>query len=475
MFSEIHEDVLVGHIINKGRDAFIECSDIINGDHLSGRTAMFWNLAQMIFDDHDAPEKLTWTMLLSKAQANGCEREIRDNAEYFKRIKKIQVSDKEFLSACKKITLNGIKWDLIGKHQLSEKELKELSSDCSIEELIATSEKHIFDYTNKLLRFEEDGGLIGDGLWEYLENLGQNPGTLMGISSGYGILDQLIGGGFGRGRCDFIMSRFGRGKSSLLANIGMHVSGNGIPVLALDTEMSRYDHGIRIVSNLTGLTMDEIKYGRFYQDSFTRDAIKDAALQVVSSPFYYRVVAGMDFSEILAYIRKWVVKKVSIDENGRTNDALCIYDYFKLQNTKDLSKNIAEHQALGFQLQEMITTMIKCDISSLNFAQLNRAGEDDTTLQAIGASDRLGQYASSVSLWQDKTNDEITRDGVSAGNMKLSLLKTRYGMGTRDKDYISYNFQRDINRITEVDLASNLAKKKSSKIEDEDTQNIPEL
>lgn len=471
---EIEEDVLVAHLINNGRDAFIESSDIIKSEHLSGRTALFWNLCEMIFNDHDAPEKLTWTTLLSKAHANGFDKEIRENAEYFKKVKKIHVSDKEFLKACKKITLNGVKWDLVGKHQLSEKELIELPNDCSIEEIIATSEKHIFDYTSNLIKFEDNGGLIGEGATEFLENLGTNPRTMMGISTGYPIFDQLLGGGLLKGDVNFIAGRMGTGKSSHVDNIGLHISSNQIPVLVLDTELMKYMHQLRLISNMTGVPMQQIKNGSYYQDPFLKNAIIDAGEQLANLPFYFRIVAGMDFSEILAYIRKWIVKNVGFDSNGNTNDCLIIYDYMKLFSSSRLKNNIAEHQELGYMLMDLITLVSRYNTHCLSFAQLNRDGEDNVSLKTIGASDRIAQYAGSVSLWQEKNNDEISKDGIQNGCMKISVLKARHGPGSGD-DYISYRFDREINRIKEVDLGSNLAKKSSIKRNDPDTENIPEL
>lgn len=471
-YSEAAENALIGQLINKGRDAYIDASDIIRVEHLAPRTALLFNLFQSIFEDHDAPDIASWGTLKTRAEINGCSKELSSCIDYLKDVKRYDLSHKEFIKTCKLITLLGIRRDLHDKHSAAQIALDSLPQDASVEEIIAASEKPIFDYTSGLIRFDDDGGLIGEGAYEFIESLGLNPRTLMGISTGYGIFDQLIGGGAQRGDANIILSRFGKGKSSLGDNIGLHTSKNDIKVLSLDTEMKRERHILRIVSNMTGISMNELKNGSYHRDPFLKTAALDAANELSVLPFYYRVVAGMDFSEIVSYIRKWIVKEVGVNDEGKTNDCLIIYDYFKLADSKSLGKNVAEYQALGFQLMEFINMIIRHDASAICFAQLNRQGDEETTTQAIGASDRIGQYAGSVSFWQEKGNDEKSKDGIQNGNMKMSILKARDGQGTGE-DYISYKFEREINRITEVDLGSNLEKKASLKRED-DTE-IPPL
>ena len=52
-----------------------------------------------------------------------------------------------------------------------------------------------------------------------------------------------------------------------------------------------------------------------------------AAKQLNNIPYKYITIAGKSFEETLSIMRRWIVKEVGFDENGRTNPCMIIYDY----------------------------------------------------------------------------------------------------------------------------------------------------
>ena len=73
---------------------------------------------------------------------------------------------------------------------------------------------------------------------------------MIGISTGFPAYDEAIGGGLRRKCVDLVAARPKVGKSMFGDAVAMHVSKNlGIPVLVLDTEMSKEDHLNRMLAN----------------------------------------------------------------------------------------------------------------------------------------------------------------------------------------------------------------------------------
>jgi len=471
---ETEQKVLVSKLINDGRDSFIDATEFINSDHLDGVPALAWNLAHSIFEDHDAPEKLTWTMLCSRASSLGCLDDLKANSEYFREAAKIKVGDIEFLKACKKILINGMKRDLIKEHQLTEKDLEELPLDASFLEVFSTSEKRISEYISKVSQAEEEDSLVGDGAREYMEHLGTNPRSIAGLSTGFPIYDNVIGGGLQRKDINFIAARPKCGKSSIGVNVGLHMSRRNIPVLFMDSEMSKQRNVNRIIANMTAVPQNAIKTGQYYADPFLRNAVLDASDELSSYPFHYKSIKGMDFDEIIAYIKRWVVKKVGFDSNGITNDAVIVYDYFKLMDAAEL-KTASETQLLGFKLMKLHDVISKYDLYNLSFGQQNRQGEDSNSSTTVANSDRIVMYSASIGLFQKKTREDVNRDGPQKGNRKLSIRDCRDGEGTGDEHFISYNFQGDINRISEIELTNMFGRKGKNDANEEDDSEIPDL
>lgn len=247
---------------------------------------------------------------------------------------------------------------------------------------------------------------------------------------------------------DFIITK-NCGKSSLAINDALHVSHLGVPVLYLDTEMSKDGQMPRILASLAGISTSEIEKSEFINSSHKVEKVRRSAEKLKCLPFYYRRIAGKPFDEILSIIRRWIVQDVRMS-SGRVADCLVIYDYFKLMDTGDLDK-LSEHQALGFQIQSLADLCSKYSFPVSAYVQMNRDGITKDSTDIISQSDRLLWLCSSLALLKRKTLEEIMTAGPENGNTKLIVTQDqRYGPGMDEGDWINLAFDKSKCSIKEV-------------------------
>jgi replicative DNA helicase len=273
--------------------------------------------------------------------------------------------------------------------------------------------------------------------------------------------DEATGGGFRRKSICLIAARTGVGKSVIATNVALSVSmKHKIPVLYLDTEMDIADQRNRMLANLSGVEINQIARGKFARSIMEKSKIIDAANQLKEIPYHYISIAGQPFDNILNIAKRWIHQHVGFDENGKTNDCLIIYDYFKLMSSAGLSAAMQEYQALGFQINKMHDFFVKYDVPCLSFVQLNRENE-------VAQSDRLLWLATTVAKFEQKSGEEVADDGEMNGNRKLTIVKARHGSGLDYGDYINLRMAGKYAKLKELHTRNEL-KSGVANAEDED-------
>lgn len=336
----------------------------------------------------------------------------------------------------------------------SHEKLTEFSGDESIDEIYAAMETPIVDFA--MSSDEEETQLLYGEIEEYVKYLEENECDFVGISTGFPIIDKLMGGGIRRKAISLWGCRTGGGKSIMAGMIARHNAKQGIPVLIIDTEMSAEDLMSRGLAAQSMTHISEIEHGKF-QDNATR--VNIAAKELKDYPIYYRSVAGKSFDELLSIARRWILKVVGTTD-GVTNDCLIIYDYFKLMDSAEMD-GLQEYQALGFQISKLHNFCFKYDVPVQAFVQTNR--ED-----SVSQSDRLQWLASSVSIFTDKTEEEINEDGAEYGNMKFRSLKQRFGPGLAPWDYVTMDKVGHLATIKELGTNTDIQMSKQKDDEDEE-------
>lgn len=329
----------------------------------------------------------------------------------------------------------------------SRQRLHEISGNESLNEILALAENPIFDFTSKLNGAGEGPIHIADGGRAWLENVLANPADTIGIPSPFAKYNALIGGGFRRKSISIIGARPKQGKTIFCDNVCLHVAGKlGIPVYNADTEMTQEEHLARILAHATNIDSLKIEMGRV--SPAQADALRRAMDWLETIPYYYESVIDKTFEEQIASMRRWVIKRVGVDGDGRRNPALVVYDYLQLTDPGGFHGDFKEYQLLGFQMVALHRLSARCDVPILSMLQVNREGIDKETTAVAAGSDRIIWKCANFSILKKKTEEEVA-EHPDAGRLKLINLIARHGPGGLLGDYINVGFDGATSRMYE--------------------------
>lgn len=443
------ERAVLAGLLQYGDEAYVEISGILDENSFgdNNNQVVFKCLRSIIEDERkvDLPSIIAAAEKLNLTESISTEQEIKyinslktfyiepENVFQFA----VQIKKYEFARSIKR-TLNQV------SHRIDN-----ITGEESVDEIISLLE----DPVSEFLR-EDTGGdkpeILGENIFEYLQFLEDNQCDIVGIPTGYKRWDEAIGGGLRRGCVDLIGARSKTGKSMFADGAAANITRTGIPVLMLDTEMGNTDHIHRILGALSEVETKEIEKGTFANDPDKKERVYEAAKELEGLPYHYINVSGKPFENVINIIKRWVTHHVKVDENGKTNDCVIIYDYLKLTTSSDIGKNMQEYQALGFQATQLHNTCVKLDVPCLSFVQLNRDGLTKESEDAVSGSDRLIWLCTSFSIFKIKSVEEIAEDGPRAGNRKLIPIVARHGPCLTDGDYINMNLYGNKGKLVEI-------------------------
>jgi replicative DNA helicase len=454
------ERAVLAGLFQYGIEAYVELSDIIDHNTFvhSNNQILYKCVAKAISTNAeiDLPSILSAASQLKVAEIVNSEQEL----QYIKSLFDFPVKKDNiiiFAAQLKKFELARKIKSLVGK---ISKEADTVTGTESVDEILSMIETPVMDFLR-----EDDGGerpdKIGADAREYVDFLKDNKCDIVGIPTGFDRFDTSIGGGLRRKCVDLVSARPKVGKSVFADNVAIHVASNGIPVLMLDTEMSKEDHLNRIISNLSSIPINDVATGKFSDDDEQLDRIEEAVKQIESIPYSYSSVAGRPFEQVLNIIKRWLMQDVGVDEYGNTNECVVVYDYLKLMSSSSITYNVQEYQALGFQITALHNLCVKYDFPCLSFVQLNRDGITKESTDTVSGSDRLIWLCTSFSIFKKKSPEELAEDGLGAGNRKLVPVVARHGAGLDDGDYINMDMAGEYARLSELKTRNELKKQPS--------------
>lgn len=452
------ERAILASICQYGKDALIEIEDIgvsTNSFTETSNQALFTCL-KLITKDSDEVDQASLVVSLKE---NGYEPLFsnRKDIEYIGSLFNFPIKISNVRKFAQKLEKLNIARKAIQKHREAIENLNSISGSEDIDTIISMSEDPIFELVIELNKDRDTGPqLLFSNIQETIEFLKNNKCDNIGIPTPWPVYNFAIGGGLRRGGVNLISARPKIGKSTLGKECLLHCSEKlNIPVLLLDTEMSKEDQMIRSLASVSRVSLNDIETGKFGDDYINLENVERAGKSLHKNKLlYYESISGKSFDEVLAIIRRWMVKIVGFDDEGRTNDCVVVYDYFKLMDKAHLD-NLKEYEAMGYQISKLTDFCKEFDFPCLAFVQLNRQNE-------VSQSDRLVWLCNSFSKFEKKDETEIADDGNSGGNRKLTITETRFGGGIDDGDYICMNFERNINKITEVGLRSTLQRESNT-------------
>lgn len=338
----------------------------------------------------------------------------------------------------------------------AQQKLLEVKGDETLTQILSIAENTIFDFTSLLSDIDEGPERLGEGAKEKLEELASNPVTQIGIPTGFPVYDMAIGGGLRDGTINVLGARMKAGKSILGDNIGRYISENiKLPVLNMDTEMLKEDHQYRTLAAMSHIPINDIETGQFSKNPSLYSKVLDASTRLKNMPYFHKHIGGKSLEEQLALMRRWIVKEVGLNTDGTAKKCVIIYDYLKLTDDKDITKNLAEYQVLGFMMTTLHNFATRYKIPILAFVQLNRDGITKETTDTASGSDRILWLCDNFSIFKAKSDEEIAMDGTMY-NRKLVPVVARHGEGLDTKDYINYKMEGKYGLIKEGKTAFEL-------------------
>ena len=434
------ERAVLAGLLQHGIDGYISVADVITQDSfVNQNNKVIYKCIEYIIQNEQTPDIAT---LLAAAEKLNLVEHIstQQESQYIRSLYEFPINQNNIFSFAIQIKKFEFARKIRSLTMKIHHDVGEIHGTESINDIIGMLENPVTDFLR-----EDDGGenpeKIGEGIEDYVEFLSENKCDIIGIPTGFSRYDEAIGGGLRRKCVDLVSARPKVGKSVFADNVALNVSSLGIPVLVLDTEMSKEDHLNRLIANMSGVPINEVATGKFVDDPNKNDKVKEAVAKLESIPYSYISVAGKPFEQILNLIRRWVVQDVKTDETGKTNECVIIYDYLKLMSSSSITNNIQEYQALGFQITSLHNLCVKLDIPCLSFVQLNRDGITKESTDAVSGSDRLIWLCTSFSIFKAKSPEELAEDGPNAGNRKLVPIVARHGAGLDDGDYINMQMQ----------------------------------
>lgn len=378
--------------------------------------------------------------------------------EYINELSDLQVVQENAEHFAKIVARLALLRELNNNLGYAQEEIKNSGADRPILEIVASAERRFHDFTNKLVSHTEDTQDIPSVVDGVIDYYAQARPTHMGIPTGFPLYDKALGGGIRGPGISLIGARSKGGKSFLGITIGKNVTSLGIPVLYLDTEMSKEILITRLIASIAGFDINDIEKGVFATNP-EQSRIMDEAKEVLKKlPLKYHNISGFAHSQTISVIRRWVNNHVGFDENGNLKPALVILDYIKTMDIREF-KNIQEYQYLGQYMTDLHNFCVPYKLPVLAFVQLNRDGIDREDSGAVSGSDRLIWLCTSFSILKKKTDEDFVTDPITNGDRKILVKDTRFGEGLENNEYI--NIKTDLSKGIITEGKSNNVLKRS--------------
>lgn len=355
---------------------------------------------------------------------------------------------KKFASKIKKLEITR---SLHKEMENIQDKLLDITGTESISSILSIAEDSIFKFASSLSDDKDaEPVCLGNDIEAYIEYLSTNPVDQIGIPTGFPVYDKAIGGGLRKGTVNVIAARPKVGKTLLSNNIGYYIANTlQIPVLNMDTEMTKEDHIHRILAMSCEIELSKIETGKFVDTPDSINKIQSSIKHIKDSKYYHKSIAGMSFEEQLSLMRRWIVKEVGLNDDGTAKDCVIFYDYLKLMDSVGISQDMKEYQVLGFMMTALHNFAIEYKLPIMAFVQLNRDGITKESTDTASGSDRIIWLCSNFTIFKRKSDEEIAEDGLDNGNRKLVPIISRHGGGLDDNDYINCYMKGWCAKITE--------------------------
>lgn len=253
-------------------------------------------------------------------------------------------------------------------------------------------------------------------------DIADKAGDLLGVPTGFELLDDVLGGMLPGEELIVIVGRPGQGKSWTLDKMMVSAWQNEQSVLLYSGEMSEMQVGARIDTLLSNVNINSITKGVWTDKELERYEDHIEVMQGSTTPLVVvtpMMIGGRNMTPALldSMIQKYKPKVVGIDQLSLMNESIPSREQKRIQYaniTMDLYKLSAKY---GIP--------IVLNVQAGRAAK--ESGNDTIQLEHIAESDAVGQNASRViTMQRDEAN----------GILRLSVVKNRYGEDNKTIEYM---------------------------------------
>ena len=468
------ERAIIAGIFRYGAEAYYDVADIISETSFCDESnSVLYSCVKHILEADDTTS-LDVPLMLSAAKEKGFSDFFNtQEVQHMSSIMKFPVlleNVRRFAAKIRKLEIARMMYDEL---EMTKERYSNVKGDEPISEILGIAEESVMNVSSLVAGTDDVPTMMFDNIHEYVEDLSEAPVDQIGIPTGFSRYDFAIGGGLRRGTVNVIGARPKTGKTLLADNMGVHIARQGIPVLNLDTEMRKEDHQNRLLAMLSEVTINDIETGAFSKDPMKNRKVQEAIKDISDLPYYFRSIGGSSFEEQLAIVRRWISRVVGLNDKGKANDCVIIYDYLKLMDSAEIKGDMKEFQVLGFMMTALHNLSLKYEVPILSFVQLNRDGISKESRDTASGSDRIIWLCSNFTIYKHKSDEEIASDGPENGNRKLVPIIARHGEGLQPSDYINITMRGQFGQIIEGKTAFELedgASSMNSLEEDYDTE-----
>ena len=456
------ERAVLSGITKYGEELYLDIADILQESSftIDSNKLIFKCLKEIC--EKDQLKSIDLASIYSKAQELGFSHILhkKDEVKHLRAILDFPANREnipKFAAKIRKLEIARLLYDQL---ESAKNKILDINGSEPISSILSIAEDTVFDFTSLINDSDNNPESISKDIDDYISNLVENPIDQIGIPTGFPVYDQAIGGGLRKSTVNVIAARPKTGKTLLVDNMGWNISKHGIPVLNLDTEMTKEDHINRLLAMITETEINHIETGKFSKSQDKKTKIEKAVQELKNAQIYYKSIAGKPFEEQLALIRRWIVKDVGLDDNGYSKPCVIFYDYLKLMDTQGMSQDLKEYQVLGFMMTSLHNFATRYKVPIVAFVQLNRDGITKESTDTASGSDRIIWLCSNFTIFKRKSDEEIAEDGPTEGNRKLIPIISRHGGGLDDNDYINCHMKGWCAKISEgrtkLEIANNI-------------------
>lgn len=454
LFDPVAERLVISGILEHGVEVFHDINALIKDrDFNYPENKLIYSVVSDLIVN-DGVNKPTVASILAKITTLDKEAINKyDLSDYLCALTQTNVSKEEIKPSLQRVAKFGLCRSLRAKLLESIENIEKADIQNSILKIINLAEKPISDFTESLVVSEEPIDLSTE-IEGFFAQCAEEKVEYRGIQTGFPLIDKALGGGLRFPGVHLEGARVKVGKSFRALNIAHNVTRSGIPVLYLDTELTRDIILARWAARITGIPIDQIETGQFADSAQSKEKVAQELKDVVGKqPLTYFNISGRSHEEWMSIMRRWIMRRVGFNQDGSTKPCLIILDYLKLMSL-EATGDFAEWQYLGQVITDLHNFAVKYNIAIWSPIQLNREGINNDHQGIISGSDRLAALCSSFSVLRNKTPEDYAADPASNGNKKITVMFTRFGPATQEGEYI--NIKADLSRSFMAEGNSNI-------------------